>query len=93
MDAGLVLVGVGIIAFIGYLIWFIVRSLNWDSKIPPIIGMLLSVVMVAGGLFTMQEVKDLIYKDFGAQSGSQEDQNTAEETQEQAQEDTGEEIQ
>lgn len=47
-----ILVGVGALAFIGYLIWLIVRSINWDSKIPPIIGMLLSVVMILGGLNT-----------------------------------------
>lgn len=47
---GVILSGVGVISFIGYLIWLIVRIRNWDSKIPPIIGMLLSVVMLLGGI-------------------------------------------
>lgn len=44
-----VLLGVGAISFIGYLIWLIVCVKNWDSKIPPIVGMILSLVMILGG--------------------------------------------
>lgn len=51
-----VLLGVGAIGFIGYLIWLIVRIKNWDSKIPPIIGMLMCLVMIAGGISTMPGV-------------------------------------
>ena len=41
---------IGAAGFIGYLIWLVVRVRNWDSKIPPVIGMLLSMVMLSGGL-------------------------------------------
>lgn len=47
---GTILLGVGAASFIGYLIWLIICVVNWDSKIPPIIGMILSLVMIAGGL-------------------------------------------
>lgn len=47
---GTVLLGVGAASFVGYLIWLIVCAVRWDSKIPPIIGMALSLVMIAGGL-------------------------------------------
>lgn len=52
---GTVLIIVGIASLIGYLIWLIVRIVQWDSKIPPIIGMLLSVVMVIGGISTFSD--------------------------------------
>ena len=48
-----ILAGVGVVSFIGYLIWLIVRSIQWESKIPPIIGMLLSVIMFVGGVSMM----------------------------------------
>lgn len=41
---------IGAAGFIGYLIWLVVCIRNWDSKIPPVIGMLLSLVMLLGGL-------------------------------------------
>lgn len=41
---------VGAAGFIGYLIWLVVCIRNWDSKIPPVIGMILSMVMLFGGL-------------------------------------------
>lgn len=41
---------IGAAGFIGYLIWLVVCIRNWDSKIPPVIGMLLSLVMLVGGL-------------------------------------------
>lgn len=44
------LVSVGAVAFIGYLIWLIICIRNYDSKIPAIIGMLLSIVMIVGGI-------------------------------------------
>lgn len=47
---GKILLGAGAISFAGYLIWLIISVRNWDSKIPPIIGMLLSAVMILGGL-------------------------------------------
>ena len=31
---------IGAAGFIGYLIWLVVRVRNWDSKIPPVIGMM-----------------------------------------------------
>ena len=46
----MVLTAVGAASFVGYLIWLIICSIRWDSKIPPIIGMLLSAVMLVGGL-------------------------------------------
>lgn len=49
----IILVGIGAIGFIGYLIWLIVRIRNWDSKIPPIIGMLLCLIMFLGGASTI----------------------------------------
>lgn len=55
---GMVLTIVGAASFVGYLIWLIVRIVQWDSKIPPIIGMLLSVVMVFGGLSTFSGSDD-----------------------------------
>lgn len=45
-----VLLAVGVASFIGYLIWLIVCIKNWDSKIPPIVGMVLSFIMVLSGL-------------------------------------------
>lgn len=48
---------IGAAAFIGYLIWLVVRIRNWDSKIPPVIGMLLSVVMLLGGLMWVAETE------------------------------------
>ncbi len=59
---GTVLAIVGAASFIGYLIWLIVRIVQWDSKIPPIIGMLLSVVMVLGGLSTFAGTEDVTSK-------------------------------
>lgn len=56
----LVLLIVGIASFIGYLIWLIVRIVQWDSKIPPIVGMLLSVVMVLGGLSSMRSFENIL---------------------------------
>lgn len=47
---GTVLLVAGAASFAGYLIWLIICTVNWDSKIPPVIGMLLSLVMIAGGL-------------------------------------------
>lgn len=44
------LAAIGAVAFIGYLVWLIIRIRNYDSKIPPIIGMLLCVVMIVGGI-------------------------------------------
>ncbi len=41
---------IGAAGFIGYLIWMVMCIRNWDSKIPSVIGMLLSVVMLSGGL-------------------------------------------
>lgn len=48
-----VLLGVGAVSFIGYLIWLIVSIKNWDSKIPPIVGMALSVIMIFSALVMM----------------------------------------
>ena len=48
---------VGAAGFIGYLIWLVVCIRNWDSKIPPAIGMLLSVVMLSGGLIWVAETE------------------------------------
>lgn len=79
MDFSLILVIVGAIAFIGYLVWLIVRSLNWDSKIPPIIGMLLCANMIVGGLSTMGGTENLISPDAESksqESKGQENQNT-----------------
>lgn len=63
MDYGFISAGVGIIAFVGYLIWLIVRIISWDSKIPPIIGMLLCVVMVVCGAATMDTTESQIDSD------------------------------
>ncbi len=48
---------VGAAGFIGYLIWLVVCIRNWDSKIPPVIGMLLSVVILSGGLMWVAETE------------------------------------
>nr|WP_326174759.1 hypothetical protein [uncultured Oscillibacter sp.] len=48
---------IGAAGFIGYLIWLVVRVRNWDSKIPPVIGMLLSMVMLLGGLMWVAETE------------------------------------
>ena len=48
---------IGAAGFIGYLIWLVVRVRNWDSKIPPVIGMLLSMVMLSGGLMWVAETE------------------------------------
>lgn len=78
MDTSLILVGVGIIAFIGYFIWLIVRAINWDSKVPPVIGMLLCVVMVVCGIASMGGSEDLTNP--YAESKRQESQNTVDGT-------------
>lgn len=44
----------------GYLIWLIIRTVQWDSKIPPVIGMLLSAVMLVGGLSAIPEVVETV---------------------------------
>jgi len=56
----IVLAIVGIASFVGYLIWLIVRIVQYDSKIPPIIGMFLSLVMLFGGIYSMQWFQDII---------------------------------
>lgn len=83
MDTSLILVGVGAIAFIGYLVWLIVRIVSWDSKIPPIIGMLLCMVMVVCGISGMEGTENLINPN--AEGKSQENQNTVKETQKEIQ--------
>lgn len=70
---GMVLFGIGAISFIGYLIWLIVCIKNWDSKIPPIAGMFLSVIMVLGGL-DMLRFDNPIENLFHNSSGSAETQ-------------------
>lgn len=52
---GALLTLMGAVSFVGYLIWLVVRVRNWDSKIPPVIGMFLGLVMLLGGLAWMQE--------------------------------------
>lgn len=53
VSIGLVIIGG--LSFIGYLIWLIVNIVQIESKIPPIIGILLSIVMILGGVFTTQK--------------------------------------
>ena len=48
---------IGAAGFIGCIIWLIVCIRNWDSKIPPIIGALLCLVMAAGGLMWRAETE------------------------------------
>lgn len=60
MNTSIILMGVGGVAFIGYLVWLIIRIINWDSKIPPIIGMLLCVVMIVCGLSTTERAKAVV---------------------------------
>lgn len=48
---------IGAVGFIGYLIWLVVCIRNWDSKIPPVIGMILSMVMLSGGLMWVAETE------------------------------------
>ena len=48
---------VGAAGFIGCIIWLIVCIRNWDSKIPPIVGALLCLVMAAGGLMWRAETE------------------------------------
>lgn len=74
MSAGSVLVGVGAIAFIGSLIWLIVRSINWDSKIPPVLGMLLCLVMVVCGVSVMDETESPTNSDVKSKSEDKQDQ-------------------
>lgn len=45
----------GAIGFIGCLIWLIVRIVNGNSKRPPVIGLLLSLVMLVGGVVSVPE--------------------------------------
>lgn len=54
---GALLTLIGAASLIGYLIWLVVRIRNWDSKVPPVIGMLLSVVMLSGGLMWAAETE------------------------------------
>lgn len=54
---GALLTLIGAAGLIGYLIWLVVRIRNWDSKVPPVIGMLLSVVMLSGGLMWAAETE------------------------------------
>ena len=51
----IVLLGAGAISFIGYLIWLIVCIVNGESKMPSVIGILLSLVMLVGGLASVPE--------------------------------------
>lgn len=48
-----ILLAIGAVSFIGYLIWLIVSIKNWDSKIPPVVGIVLSIVIILGELFSM----------------------------------------
>ena len=48
---------IGAAGFIGCIIWLIVCIRNWDSKIPPIIGALLCLVMAVGGLMWRAETE------------------------------------
>ncbi|MCI8971512.1 MAG: hypothetical protein HFF99_08605, partial [Oscillibacter sp.] len=54
---GGLLILIGAAGFIGCIIWLIVCIRNWDSKIPPIIGALLCLVMAAGGLMWRAETE------------------------------------
>lgn len=56
----MVLTAVGAASFVGYLIWLIISSIRWDSKIPPIIGMLLSLVMLVGGLSALVDIPGVL---------------------------------
>ena len=55
---GMVLAVVGGASFLGYLVWLIISAIRWDSKIPPVIGMLLSAVMIVGGLSAIPPVAE-----------------------------------
>lgn len=50
MDFGMLLGIVGIIGFLGCLIWLIIRAIQWDSKWPPVLGMVLCVVLFFAGV-------------------------------------------
>ncbi len=69
---------IGAAGFIGYLIWLVVCIRNWDSKIPPVIGMLLSVVMLLGGLAWISEADRP--KENGSEGVSAEQEALKEET-------------
>lgn len=63
MDIGLIAClaacGVGLLGFLVFLIWLIVRIVNWDSKWPSILGMILSLALLGGGAyFTLTEHPD-----------------------------------
>lgn len=60
MNVGMILAIVGAVSLVGYIVWLIVCVVRWDSKIPAVIGILLSVVMVLGGLLTMPGFLDKI---------------------------------
>lgn len=64
---------VGAAGFIGYLIWLVVCIRNWDSKIPPVIGMILSMVMLFGGLAGIPS--DEIQKENGTDDVSSEQED------------------
>lgn len=59
---------VGAAGFIGCIIWLIVCIRNWDSKIPPVIGMLLSMVMLSGGLMWVAETEPPTERKPGSES-------------------------
>jgi len=77
----IVLVALGAVGLIGYLIWLIFCIINWDSKIPSIIGVLMSFVMIVGGVATMQtsdSPKTVGEDDRGQQVSSQDKADTPE---------------
>lgn len=50
MDFGMLLGIAGVIGFLGCLIWLIVRAIQWDSKWPAVLGMVLCVALFFVGV-------------------------------------------
>ena len=56
MDFGMLLGIIGVIGFLGCLIWLIVRAIQWDSKWPAVLGMALCVVLFFVGVAISEPV-------------------------------------
>ena len=54
MNVGLIVCAISVFGFIGFLIWLIIRIVQWDSKWPAAVGMLgCVVVFLAGAVLTV----------------------------------------
>lgn len=64
MNVGLIVCAISVFGFIGFLIWLIIRIVQWDSKWPAILGMVGCLLLFLGSaIFLMPKPADSLPKD------------------------------